>query len=141
MAFLPTSLSNLSSTLSEERRKNSQKLSYLHSSHLVRIKGVFNQELYSLCQKKLSFPFQYSYSRRKMENIKSLPPQSHFVSTLSAQPVKDEDYNNVKRLWDILRLDNLYQLYEYYCVLGKKMSESQTKAGNQKLENLKTLNF
>ena len=119
MAFLPTSLSNLATTLSQERKRNSRKLQYLHDSHLVRKNGVFSQELYTLCQQKLSFPFQYSYSREKMESITQLPPQSHFVSTLSGQAVKNEDYENVKRLWDILRFNNLYELYEYYCVLGR----------------------
>ena len=119
-AFLPTSLSNLSATLSEERRKNSQKLRHLHASHLVRINGVFNQDLYNLCQKKLAFPFEYACGREEMEQIKTLPPQSHFISTLSGQAVKDEDFNNVRKLWNILQFENLYQLYEYYCTLGNK---------------------
>ena len=59
-----------------------------------------------------------------MESIKTLPPQSHFFSTLSGQAVKDKDYHNVKRLWEILQLDSLYDLYEFYCTLGKKQKTS-----------------
>ena len=54
-----------------------------------------------------------------MESIKTLPPQSHFFSTLSGQAVKDKDYHNIERLWEILQLNNLYELYEFYCTLGK----------------------
>ena len=110
-------MAQLSETLSQDRAKNGEKLKFLAESHLVRVNGEYNEELYQLLQKKLPFPFQYSYSRSKMESIKSLPAKRFFISTLSGKVIKNQDYENVKRVWDILQLDNLYQLYEFYCTL------------------------
>ena len=114
-SFLSAPLAQLAETLSADKEKSGQKLKFLAESHLVRIDGVFNDELYRLCQKKLSFPFQYASSREKMESIKKLPKIEYFLSTLSGKAIKPESYENVRRLWHLLKFKNLYQLYEFYC--------------------------
>lgn len=116
-SFLAAPLSQLSETLSKDKKKSGEKLKFLAESHLVKIDGIFNAELYELVQQKLTFPFQYASSRNKMEAIKKLPEKKYFLSTLSGKPAKQKDYDNVKALWILLELENLYQLYEYYCQL------------------------
>ena len=116
-SFLPTSLSQLAETLSADKKKMGEKLKFLAESHLVKINGVFNDELYQLCQKKLAFPFQFASSKLKMKSIKNLPEMKYFISTLSGKCISAENYKNVQKLWGLLKFKNLYELYEYYCQL------------------------
>ena len=118
-AFLPTGLGKLTDSLCKTRKNQERRLEFLAASDLVRVDGKFDQEIYDLCLGKLVFPFQLTENIEQLKSWTYLPPKKYFISTLTGSFISDEDYNCIQRLWRKKKIKNLFELYEFYCSLGR----------------------
>ena len=79
-SFLPTSLAALTESLCKSRSLTGAPLKYLKQSGLANdAYGVFSQDIYDLCLKKLSFPFSLAGSREEMKKWTCLPPKVFYL--------------------------------------------------------------
>lgn len=104
MAFLPSSLAQLSYDLSQtDHEYKILKQTYLSQFGLEPIleKGFF--------------PYEYCTDYERMKKTKELPPIEAFRSVLSEETIRPEDHNFAKEMWLKFECENLIDYAELYC--------------------------
>lgn len=104
MSFLPSSLAQLSSDLSQtDHEYKILKQTYLNDGGIDDI------------LKKGFFPYEYCTSYTKMKDTLSLPPIQAFKSVLSETTIKPSDHAFAQRMWTKFQCENLIDYAELYC--------------------------
>ena len=82
------------------------------------VEANFGKEYWEILNRKLVYPYSYVDDYERL-NEKELPPKEAFYNKLHKEPISDEDYALVQKLWTELKLDmrsfaELYLLWDVY---------------------------
>lgn len=111
LAFLPTSLSQLSKSLADSNHN----YGILKQTYLVKNKGQFSQQRLEMVLHKSFFPYEYCSSYAKMVETKALPKRKDFYSSLTKETLSKEDYDFARTVWNEFKCRNLLDYAEVYC--------------------------
>lgn len=104
MAFLPSSLAQLSHDLKETKHD----YSILKQTYLAQF-GI------EPILEKGFFPYEYCTSYELMKETKSLPPIKAFHSVLSEETITKENHSFAKKMWKLFKCCDLVDYAELYC--------------------------
>lgn len=104
MAFLPSSLAQLSFDLSQ----TDHDYSILKQTYLSQfgIKPILQKGF---------FPYEYCTSYERMLETKKLPPIKAFRSLLSEETISPENHSFAMKMWKLFECENLIDYAELYC--------------------------
>jgi hypothetical protein len=105
MSFLPSSLAQLSTDLSQTNHE----YKILKQTYLNANDGIDD------ILKKGFFPYEYCTSYSKMKNTKQLPPIEAFRSVLSETTIKPSEHTFAQKMWKKFECENLIDYAEIYC--------------------------
>ena len=96
--------------------KEDPKVVFPHTYNYV--EANFGKQYWELLNRKLVYPYSYIDSYERLDE-KELPPREAFYNKLHKEPISEEDYALVQKLWTELNLDmrsfaELYLLWDVY---------------------------
>ena len=118
LSFQPQSLSNLTTTLKNEKISKNQKFDIIANvPDLCWSKGKYNPKKYELCLEKAGFPYEMATSINDFKKIKVFPDKKYFKSSLTGKDIDDQTYKNGKKMFALNKFDNMLEYYIWYCKL------------------------
>ena len=106
-----------------EIEKISMKDSFSTSYNYLINECGYNYDQFILCIKsKLCMPFEKVSSLKYLLDMRQIPPRDHFSSLLRDQEsINESDYDALKRVWNELHIENMYELFHIYLCLDTTM--------------------
>lgn len=122
-SFQSQSLGILSEKLISEKKAKGEQLEFLAQCEvLCYTSGVFDQEKYDCCiLGKALFPYLAATSIDALRGMSSYPEIEAFRSSLTGEDVDKEAYENGKRVFKLMKFENMAKYYEWYCVLDSML--------------------
>ena len=102
LKFLPASLDKLCSNLKRKNGSLKSKFPSIYNHFQTKCKN-FNESMFELLTQKQNFPYSYLTSFDRLNDDK-LPDKTHFYNDITKKHISNEEYNNVKILWDLFKM-------------------------------------
>lgn len=129
MMFLTGSLDSLSKSLPKQHRYMLLKQSSLY-------KKLPSEKEFKLLFEKWKYPYEFPQSIEEITECRDIPPIEKFFNSLTGESISEEDYQNTRRIFHMLRCESLKEYMEYYCMIDVYLlAEVFTEFRKQTLEN------